>query len=141
MHPASEEVPRIPICRWPVKCRRDWVEWVNQPETSGRWRRSSVRSGTIAPSSPWLKSRGRCLRLRAGLFVVETCPYLAAILLRLDASIPARIRGASARGTLTTGCYGPPAWTATVEKQPGLGPLRPRGRPRKEIANEMDLSR
>ena len=45
--------------------------------------------------SRWLKSRGRCLRLRAGLFVVETCPYLAAILLRLDASIPARIRGAS----------------------------------------------
>ena len=34
----------------------------------------------------------------------ETCPYLAAILLRLDASIPARCRGALARGTLTTGC-------------------------------------
>ena len=60
------------------------------------------RSGV---SSPWLKSRGRCLRFRAGLFVLETCPYLAAILLRLDASIPARLPGASPRGILTTGCH------------------------------------
>jgi hypothetical protein len=60
----------------------------------------------ICASSPWCKSRGHCLRLRAGLFVVETRPYLAAILLRLDASIPAQIRGASARGTLTTDCQG-----------------------------------
>jgi hypothetical protein len=44
--------------------------------------------------------------LSAGLFVVETCPYLVAILLRLDASIPAQIHGASPRGALTTGCQG-----------------------------------
>jgi hypothetical protein len=26
-------MPKIPIFQWLVKRRRDWVEWVNQPQT------------------------------------------------------------------------------------------------------------
>jgi len=77
MQPATEQVPHIPICRWPVKRRRDWIEWVNQPQTSGE---IAAVFGAIRHSRP----------------------------------------------------YGSPPWTAVVEKQLGLRPLRPRGRPRKE---------
>jgi putative transposase len=27
------DVPRVPICAWPVGRRRDWVSWVNEPQT------------------------------------------------------------------------------------------------------------
>jgi hypothetical protein len=84
--PATEEAPRIAICRWPVKRRRDWVEWVNRPQSSGE---TAAVLGAIRHSRP----------------------------------------------------YGTPGWTAAIEKQLGLGPLRPRGRPRKEPAKELDLSR
>ena len=30
----SPQAPRVPICRWPVARRSDWVDWVNQPQTS-----------------------------------------------------------------------------------------------------------
>ena len=71
MHPASEEVPRIPICRWPVKRRRDWVERVNQPQTSAEM---AAVFGAIRHNRPWqpvvkvarplLASSGRALRCR-----------------------------------------------------------------------------
>ena len=81
MHPATEEVPHIPICRWPVKRRRDWVEWVNQPQTSA-----------------------------------ETAAVFEAI---------RRNRP-----------YGSPDWTARIERQLGLGPLRDRaGRERRAQKN------
>ena len=83
IQPATEEVPQIPICQWPVKRRR---EWVNQPQTSGE---IAAVFGAIRHNRP----------------------------------------------------YGTPPWTAAVEKQLGLGPLRPRGRPRKESEEELDLSR
>ena len=86
IQPATEEVPRIPICQWPVKRRRDWVDWVNQPQTSGE---TAAVFGAIRHSRP----------------------------------------------------YGTPPWTAAVEKRLGLGPLRSRGRPRKESEKELDLSR
>jgi len=86
MHAATEQVPRIPICRWPIKRRPDWVEWVNQPQTSGE---------------------------------------IAAVFQSIRHSRP----------------YGTPPWTATVEKQLGLGPLRQRGRPRKTSQKELDSSR
>ena len=30
---ASEKTPLIPLAQWPVPRRRDWVSWVNQPQT------------------------------------------------------------------------------------------------------------
>jgi len=54
----------------------------------------------VKVARPLLASSGRALRCR-DLLVFRP------ILLRLDASIPARCRGARARGTLTTGCYAP----------------------------------
>ena len=74
----------IPICRWPVKRRRDWIEWVNQPQTSA-----------------------------------ETAAVFEAI---------RRNRP-----------YGSPDWTAKIERRLGLGPLRERGRPRKESEKKWTL--
>ena len=31
---SNEKVPQIPICPWPVQRCKDWVEWVNQPQTN-----------------------------------------------------------------------------------------------------------
>ena len=31
---AGEDAPLIPLARWPVVRRGDWVEWVNTPQTS-----------------------------------------------------------------------------------------------------------
>ena len=31
---ATEDTPLIPLARWPVRRRGDWVEWVNTPQTS-----------------------------------------------------------------------------------------------------------
>ncbi|HEY1921694.1 MAG TPA: transposase [Tepidisphaeraceae bacterium] len=31
----ATNVPRVPICPWPVVRRADWVDWVNQPQTPG----------------------------------------------------------------------------------------------------------
>jgi putative transposase len=33
-HAPTEQVPQIPICSWPVTRRKDWVEWVNRPQTN-----------------------------------------------------------------------------------------------------------
>jgi len=74
---ASGEVPRIPICRWPVKRRQDWLAWVNQPQTSAE---TAAVAHAIRHSRP----------------------------------------------------YGSGPWTANIERQLGLRPLRPRGRPSKK---------
>jgi putative transposase len=31
---AGDGMPLIPLARWPVARRRDWVEWTNKPQTS-----------------------------------------------------------------------------------------------------------
>jgi putative transposase len=73
--PIDPTIPTIPIAPWPVARRRDWVAWVNRPQT---------------PKEE------------------------AAILRSLTHGRP----------------YGSDAWTARAERRLGLGPLRPRGRPK-----------
>jgi putative transposase len=52
---ASEEVPQIPICRWPVKRRRGWLEWVNQPQTSAEMEAvaHAIKHNRPYGSPPW----------------------------------------------------------------------------------------
>jgi putative transposase len=72
-HPATKEVPRIPICNWPVDRPRNWLAWVNEPQTpqellalerslthnrpfgSERWVKSTEKHLDIGP----LRKRGR----------------------------------------------------------------------------------
>ena len=32
-YPPEEQIPLVPIAEWPVARRREWVEWVNRPQT------------------------------------------------------------------------------------------------------------
>jgi hypothetical protein len=62
------------------------------------------KSASVALSSLWQKLRGRCLRLWAGFFVVETRSYLSQYCFVSTPRIRDQIRGASTRGTFATGC-------------------------------------
>ena len=75
--PPDPSIPAIPIARWPVPRRRDWVRWVNRPQAAKE--EEALR---------------RCL----------------------------------AHGR----AFGTEAWTKKTEARLGLGPLRARGRPKKE---------
>jgi putative transposase len=77
----SEDVPELPLASWPVRRRRDWVEWVNRPQTDKE---------------------------------------VAALMRSLQLSRP----------------FGSETWTAKMEKELKLGPLRGRGRPRKKRDDE-----
>ena len=74
-HPPDGRVPLIPLAALPVPRRRDWVEWVNRPQTDEEE-----------------QSLLRCL--------THGRPF------------------------------GSDAWTKRIEARLGLGPLRPRGRPK-----------
>jgi len=76
----SRQTPLVPLCEWPVPRRRDWLQWVNQPQTAAEELalRHSLRHGRPFGSQPW---------------------------------------------------------TAKMEKELRLGPLRKRGRPRKELSS------
>ena len=51
----SEKVPLIPICSWPVKRRKDWVDWVNEPQTNAEMKALShaLKHNRPYGSGPW----------------------------------------------------------------------------------------
>ena len=73
--PPDPDIPDVPIARWPVPRRRDWVQWVNRPQTA---KEEEALRRSLAHDRP----------------------------------------------------LGSAPWTKKVEARLGLGPLRPRGRPK-----------
>ena len=53
------------LCNWPIKRPRDWVDWVNQPQTPAELEslRNSVKRGRPYGSSSWVSSAAEALRL------------------------------------------------------------------------------
>ncbi|MDB5302177.1 MAG: rayT [Phycisphaerales bacterium] len=56
LNPAgSGDIPQIPLSRWPVSRRSDWLEWVNQPQTKAEEEavRRSLQYSRPYGAAPW----------------------------------------------------------------------------------------
>ena len=62
---ASEKTPLIPLARWPVRRREDWIEWVNRPQTSAEEAAvlHCLRHGRPYGSEGWTKTMESRLKL------------------------------------------------------------------------------
>ena len=62
---ASEKTPLIPLARWPVRRREDWIEWVNTPQTSAEEAAvlHCLRHGRPYGSEGWTKTMESRLKL------------------------------------------------------------------------------
>ena len=67
--PRDPDVPLIPIAKWPVPRRRDWVQWVNRPQTDKEERalQRCLSSGRPFGDDPWTARTEKRLRLRPPL--------------------------------------------------------------------------
>jgi putative transposase len=61
----SKESPIVPLCDWPLPRRRDWVQWVNQPQTANEEEalRHALRHGRPFGSQPWTTRMQKTLKL------------------------------------------------------------------------------
>lgn len=63
--PPDAQVPAVPIAAWPVSRRRDWVDWVNEPQTNAEEQalQRSLSHGRPFGSDPWTAKIERRLGL------------------------------------------------------------------------------